>query len=391
MRLLISTGEVSGDLQGSFLVKALKKEAADRSLPLQVIALGGERMEAEGAELLANTASIGAIGFWEALPFVIPTLKAQKLVNKLLLKRPPDALVLIDYMGPNIRLGNQVRKVLPNIPITYYIAPQEWAWRLGDGGTTDLIKFTDKILAIFKEEAEFYSKRGGNVTWVGHPMLDNLRSLPDKKKAYKKLGIKDSEKVLLLFPASRSQELRYIAPTLLKAAFLLQQYDKSIFVVIPSGMKKFEDKLCKALKHFSVRGKVIPSKDVDYLKPYIFAAADIALGKSGTVNMEMALHNVPQIVGYKVGKVTAFIAKKILRFNVDHISPVNLLLKERLVPEFVQEEFKASAICNSAINLLEDPKSRLNMLNGYQNLKNSLGGPNVTQKAAKEILDLLDV
>ena len=137
MRLLISTGEVSGDLQGSFLINALQSEAAKRSCPLDLIAIGGPRMQAAGAELIADTAPIGSIGLLEAMPLVWPTLKTQKRVESFLKDRPPDAVVLIDYMGPNIRLGNKLRKTQPNIPIIYYIAPQEWAWRLGDSGTTN--------------------------------------------------------------------------------------------------------------------------------------------------------------------------------------------------------------------------------------------------------------
>ncbi len=120
MRLIISTGEVSGDLQGSFLVSALFKESEKRSIPLEIFALGGIRMKEAGAELIANTSSIGAIGFWEVLPYLIPTLKTQRTVDKMFAKTPPDALILIDYMGPNIRLGNKVRKLMPLLPIVYY-------------------------------------------------------------------------------------------------------------------------------------------------------------------------------------------------------------------------------------------------------------------------------
>ena len=150
MKLLISTGEVSGDLQGSLLIRALKEEAEKRLMHLEIIALGGQRMKESGAELICDTSSIGAIGFLEAIPYILPTLKAQSKISKYLRDDPPDGVVLIDYMGPNIKLGMKIKKLLPEIPIIYYIAPQEWAWRIGDGGTTDLINFTDKILAIFE-------------------------------------------------------------------------------------------------------------------------------------------------------------------------------------------------------------------------------------------------
>ncbi len=389
VRLLISTGEVSGDLQGSLLIKALKIEALRRSLNLELIALGGPRMRLAGAELVADTAPLGAIGLWEALPLIVPTLKVQSRVDRLLEERPPDAVVLIDYMGANIRLGNKLRRKMPSLPIVYYIAPQEWAWRLGDSGTTDLISFTDKILAIFKEEANFYTDRGGKVTWVGHPMIDTVRSLPNRSEAFEKLGIAPNQRLLLLMPASRKQELRYLMPTLSKAAALLQQWDPSIRVLVPSGQEAFEEPLRKALDQAGVNGKVLPAKKSSDLLPFIFAAADLALTKSGTVNMELALNGVPQVVGYRVSRITAFIARKLLRFKVDHISPVNLLLKERLVPEVVQAEFTPESIFELAVPLLENSKKRSLMLNGYERLRQTLGEPGVTSRAANEILDLV--
>ena len=389
MKLLISTGEVSGDLQGSLLINALKTNAEKRKIELEILALGGERMQEAGAKLIANTSSIGAIGFLEALPYVLPTLNAQSKIDNYLSSSPPDAVVLIDYMGPNIRLGLKVKKKFPNIPIIYYIAPQEWAWRLGDSGTTDLISFTDKILAIFEEEAKFYSNKGGNVKFVGHPMLDFYRNIPTKEESLKKIGLNSDQKLLLLIPASRKQELKYILPTLLKAAKLLQEKDPSITVLIPSGLNEFDELLNNSLKEYGVTGRIILSNEVDGLKPFLFSAAHLALAKSGTINMELALNSVPQIVGYKVSRVTAFFARYLLRFNVKYISPVNLLLNKMLIPEFVQEDFKAEKIFNAALKILEDNSTKEDIMIGYERLKDKLGKPGVTDRASKDILDLL--
>ena len=389
MKLLISTGEVSGDLQGSLLIKALKNNAEERKIKLDIIALGGERMRKAGAKLISNTSSIGAIGFLEALPYVLPTLNAQSKIDNFLNFSPPDAVVLIDYMGPNIRLGLKVKKTFPNIPIIYYIAPQEWAWRLGDSGTTDLINFTDKILAIFEEEAKFYSNKGGNVKFVGHPMLDFYRNIPTREEALKKIGLSYENKLLLIIPASRKQELKYILPTLLQVAKLLQEKDPSIIVFIPSGLQEFDEILVQSLKEYRIKGRVLNSIDVDKLKPFLFSAAHLALAKSGTINMELALNSVPQIVGYKVSRVTAFFARYLLRFNVKYISPVNLLLNKMLIPEFIQEDFKVDKILNSASKILEDVSIREDIMIGYKRLKDKLGKPGVTDRASKDILDLL--
>ena len=389
MKLLISTGEVSGDLQGSLLINALKTNAEKRKIELEILALGGERMQEAGAKLIANTSSIGAIGFLEALPYVLPTLNAQSKIDNYLSSSPPDAVVLIDYMGPNIRLGLKVKKKFPNIPIIYYIAPQEWAWRLGDSGTTDLISFTDKILAIFEEEAKFYLSKGGNVKFVGHPMLDFYRNIPTREESLRRIGLTSDQKLLLIIPASRKQELKYILPTLLKAAKLLQEKDPSITVLIPSGLNEFNELLNNSLKEYALSGRIILSNEVDDLKPFLFSAAHLALAKSGTINMELALNSVPQIVGYKVGRVTAFFARYLLRFNVKYISPVNLLLNKMLIPEFIQEDFKADKIFNAALKILEDNSTKEDIKLGYERLKDKLGKPGVTDRASKDILDLL--
>ena len=389
MKLLISTGEVSGDLQGSLLIKALKINSEKRKIELDILALGGERMREAGAQLISNTSSIGAIGFLEALPYVLPTLNAQSKIDNYLSSSPPDAVVLIDYMGPNIRLGLKVKKKFPNIPIIYYIAPQEWAWRLGDSGTTDLISFTDKILAIFEEEAKFYSNKGGNVKFVGHPMLDFYRNIPTREESLRKIGLTSDEKLLLIIPASRKQELKYVLPTLLKAAKLLQEKDPLITVLIPSGLKEFDEFLNNSLKEYGVTGRIILSNEVDDIKPFLFSAAHLALAKSGTINMELALNSVPQIVGYKVSRVTAFFAKYFLRFNVKYISPVNLLLNKMLIPEFIQEDFKVEKIFNAALSILEDNSTKEEIKLGYERLKDKLGKPGVTDRASKDILDLL--
>ncbi|ABM76317.1 Lipid-A-disaccharide synthetase [Prochlorococcus marinus str. NATL1A] len=389
MKLLISTGEVSGDLQGSLLINALKTNAEKRKIELEIIALGGERMQEAGAKLISNTSSIGAIGFLEALPYVLPTLNAQSKIDNYLNSSPPDAVVLIDYMGPNIRLGLKVKKKFPNIPIIYYIAPQEWAWRLGDSGTTDLISFTDKILAIFEEEAKFYSNKGGNVKFVGHPMLDFYRNIPTREESLRRIGLTSDQKLLLIIPASRKQELKYILPTLLKAAKLLQEKDPSITVLIPSGLNEFNELLNNSLKEYALSGRIILSNEVDDLKPFLFSAAHLALAKSGTINMELALNSVPQIVGYKVSRVTAFFARYLLRFNVKYISPVNLLLNNMLIPEFIQEDFKADKIFNAALKILEDNSTKEDIKLGYERLKDKLGKPGVTDRASRDILDLL--
>ena len=388
LRLLVSTGEVSGDLQGSLLVKALHQEAQRRGLGLEVVALGGERMERAGATLLANTTRMGAIGLLEAIPFVLPTLKLQRRLKRWFKGQPPDGVVLIDYMGPNVSLGLRLKRKFPQVPVTYYIAPQEWAFQFGSKGRTNLISFTNQILAIFQQEARFYRCRGANVTYVGHPLLDTIGQAPSREEACQQLGLDPEAPVLLLMPASRRQELRYMLPHIVEAAAQLQALNPSLQVVVSAGLPGFEAQLSHQLLRAGVRVQIVPAADSDRLKPALCAAANLAIAKSGTVNLELALRGVPQVVVYRVSRPTAFVARHILRFSVPHISPVNLVLGERLVPELLQEDLSAKAIVTQAVPLLNhEGVSRQTMLEGYGRLRQELGEPGVTQRAAAAILD----
>ncbi len=386
-KIFISTGEVSGDLHGSILSKALFDEAGKKSLDLEICGLGGERMKKEGVKILQDTTSISAIGIWEALPLILPTIRIQRRFYKILKKYPPDCLILIDYMGPNINIGTRLKRSRNNIPIYYYIAPQEWAWRVGNNSTTNLINFSDKIFAIFKQEANFYKRRGGNVFWVGHPMIDLTKKLPSKKDSRTILNLRPNQNILLLMPASRPQELKYILPTFLKTAKKLQLRYPSFVVYIPSCRRVFDEKFRKGLEKYEIKGKIISQQDDSKLMPYIYSLTKLALCKSGTVNMELALYGIPQIIGYRVSRVTAFIAKRILNFKVRFISPVNLLVKKFIIPEFVQKNFNEKKIFYKACRILDLTSEKTKIKKGYTLLKKELGEEGVVDRAAKEIIN----
>ena len=388
-KIFISTGEVSGDLHGSLLANALFNEAEKRSVDLEICGLGGERMRKEGVKILQDTTSISAIGIWEALPLIIPTIQIQKKFYKSLKNLSPNCLVLIDYMGPNIKIGRKLKSEKNKIPIYYYIAPQEWAWRVGNNSTTDLISFSDRIFAIFKQEANFYKRRGGNVLWIGHPMIDLIKKIPTKKDSRKILKLRANENILLIMPASRPQELKYVLPVFMQVARKLQQKYPNLIVYIPSCREVFDSKFKLALDKYKVKGKVVSQKDIEELKTHIYSLTKLALCKSGTVNMELALYGIPQIVGYRVSRVTAFIAKKILNFKVKFISPVNLLVKKLIIPEFVQKEFEVKKIYEKACRVIDRKSEKEKISKGYAYLKKELGQEGVVKRAAEEIINSL--
>ena len=192
-----------------------------------------------------------------------------------------------------------------------------------------------------------------------------------------------------MMPASRPQEIKYILPTFMKVAKKLQEKYPNLIVFIPSCRDTFEEKFAKALQRYNVNGRIVSSKDIEANKPFIYSLSKLALCKSGTVNMELALYGVPQVVGYKVSRVTAFIAKKILKFKVKFISPVNLLMKKLIIPEFVQKDFEVNRILKKSLLIMDKQNQKIKIKNGYKSLKKILGEKGVVQRAACEILDSL--
>ncbi|MDZ8105567.1 MAG: lipid-A-disaccharide synthase [Nostoc sp. DedQUE12a] len=384
MRIFISTGEVSGDLQGSLLITALKRQAVAMGLELEILALGGEKMQESGATLLGNTSSIGSMGILEGLPYVLPTLQVQRRAIAYLKQNPPDLVVLIDYMSPNLGIGTFMQQNLPHIPVVYYIAPQEWAWSLNLRRTNRIVGFTDKLLAIFPEEARYYRQQGAEVRWVGHPLVDRMQDAPSREAARATLGIAPEQIAIALLPASRRQELKYLLPIIFEAAQTIQAKLPEVHFWIPLSLEIYRQPIEKAIKHYGLRAKVLSGQQKE-----VFAAADLAISKSGTVNLELALLNVPQVVVYRLNAMTAWIARKFLKGSITFASPPNLVAMKPIVPEFLQEEATPENIIQAAMELLINPIRRQQTLADYQEMQRNLGEIGVCDRAAQEILGML--
>ncbi|MEC4894230.1 MAG: lipid-A-disaccharide synthase [Oscillatoria sp. PMC 1051.18] len=384
MRIFISTGEVSGDLQGALLIEGLQRQAKVNNLELEIFALGGDRMKAAGAILLGNTTNIGSVGILESIPFVLPTLQIQRRAKQFLRENPPDVLVLIDYLGPNITIGSYVKKHLPQVPIVYYIAPQEWVWSPPVGNTSRIVEITDLLLAIFTAEARYFQTKGVKVSWVGHPLLDRMQTAPNREAARKDLGIADDRLAIALFVASRQQELKYLLPIILTAAQQLQAKFPQAEFLIPLSIDSFHDLIQDNLQKYNLQATVIKGKTLTAI-----AAADLAITKSGTVNLEIALLNVPQVVIYRVNPVTMWIGRKFLNFSIPFMSPVNLVLMQEIVPELLQEKATPERIFQEAKELLINSARREEMQQNYQQMRENLGTRGAGDRAAQEIIQLI--
>ncbi|HEY9781482.1 MAG TPA: lipid-A-disaccharide synthase [Leptolyngbyaceae cyanobacterium] len=384
-RIFISTGEVSGDLQGALLVEALQRQATAAGLELEIMALGGDRMARAGATLLGNTIGIGSVGPWEALPFVLPTLKIQRQAKQYLQQHPPDLVVLIDYAGANLPLGNYIHRQMPQLPIVYYISPQMWVWWSNQRDIARLVGMTTQILAIFPEEARYFQAQGARVSWVGHPLVDRVQNAPSREQARAKLGIAAEELSVALIPASRRQELKYLLPAIFAAAQAIQAKLPGVNFLIPLSLEIYRQPIEQAIQDYGLRATVLSGQTLE-----VIAAADLAITKSGTVNLEIALLNVPQVVLYRVSRVTEWLAKNILKFSITFISPPNLVANKQIVPELLQEQATPENITQAALELLLNSQRRQQTLADYQQLRSCLGEVGVSDRAAQEILQMIN-
>ncbi|MCC5637375.1 lipid-A-disaccharide synthase [Nostoc sp. CHAB 5844] len=385
MRIFISTGEVSGDLQGSLLITAIQRQAIAAGLELEIVALGGEKMAKAGAKILGNTSAIGSMGLLESLPYILPTLLVQRKAIAYLKQNPPDLVVLIDYMGPNLGIGTYMQQNLPDVPVVYYIAPQEWVWSVSLRNTSRIVGFTDKLLAIFPQEARYFQENGGNVSWVGHPLIDRMQDAPNRQAARAELGIAPEQTAIALLPASRQQELKYLLPIIFQAAQTIQAKLPEVHFWIPLSLESFRQPIEAAIQSYGLQAKIVSGQQKE-----VFAAADFAITKSGTVNLELALFNVPQVVVYRLNAITVWIARKILKGSIPFASPVNLLVMKEIVPELLQEKATAENIIQAAIDLLLNPERRQQTLTDYAQMRQCLGEVGVCDRAAQEILQMLN-
>ena len=254
---------------------------------------------------------------------------------------------------------------------------------MNDKNTNEIVSITDRLLAIFPEEARYYKNQGASVTWVGHPLVDRLASAPSREAARKTLGIPPEEQAIVLSPASRKQELKFLMPTIFEAARTIQDQVPNAKFYIPLALDRYREAIKSAVQSYGLNAKLISREDTQMA----IAAADLAITKSGTVNLELALLNIPQVAIYRISRFTAWAGRNILKVKITFASPVNLVLMRTVVPELLQEEANVDRIVKESIALLSGP-AREKVLQDYQEVQKGLGAIGVCDRAAIEVFAL---
>jgi len=367
--ILMVAGEASGDAHGAELIQAIKEKQ-----PLaRVIGVGGPRMSAAGQEQLLDLSAHAVLGLAEVLKQYFKFRKFRDQILDLAKRERPDAVVLIDCSGFNLRLAPSLRRDLPGTRIVYYISPQVWASRAGR--VKAMQRDIDLLLSILPFEKAWFARVAPkfNVQWVGHPVLDRIRKVEVAQP---------NPNFVALLPGSRRTEVEKHLPELWNAALIMGRNRSDLKFILLSPNESIQKFSLQMLGKFPAPNFAF-EYNVGYAISHLSRCA-LAIVASGTASLECALVGIPQIVVYRVHPLTYAVGKRVVK--VKYLSMVNVMANEAIVPEFIQENLEASAVAQEALELLGNTPRRETMKRRVAEVVSTLGEPGASQRAAEAIL-----
>ena len=370
-KIMISVGEASGDLHGASVALALKAIQPD----IKLFGMGGQGMRAAGVDIVYDIADLGVIGFVEIIKNLPKLFRVRDMLGQLMDTERPDALVIIDYHGFNIRLAKIAKS--KGIPVISYICPKVWAW--GRGRAKEVAETVEKVAAIFPFEVDVYSEAGANVTFVGHPLLDIVKTTMSKTQAYEYFGASPEQPLVILLPGSRKQEIVNLLPVMLEAAVKIREEVPNCQFFLPVASTISREMLQNILREYNI--PVILTEKYTY---DLMNIAHMAIAASGTVTLEAAILKLPTVVIYKLATLTYLIGKMIIK--IPYISLPNIIAGRKIVPELVQYDVSADNITREAIPILTEPNVRNKMLTDLAEMCQKLGPTGAVERVAREIL-----
>ena len=357
MKLAIVAGEASGDLHASEVVRELKALA-----PVEAFGIGGDLLAAEGMTLLHHARERGVVGRFNVLRH-IPMFRRvfHELIERIAAERP-DVVFLIDYPEFNLRVAKRCREM--GLRVVYYISPQLWAWR--QGRVRHIAKYVDRMIVLFPFEAEFYEKHGVPVTYVGHPLIEQLAGIEKPERA-------DDVLRIALLPGSRRMEVHSLLPPMLDAVEILRRERTVDAYIVQAPTIHLEELETIA------RGRVpIVAND----RGQAVADADVSLSSSGTATLESAILGTPPVVMYRLSRATYALGKMLVR--VPYFSLVNIIAGKYVVPELIQKDVNGERIA-AEVRKLVAPERRDALRAELSRIRDRLGTPGTSRRVAEEI------
>lgn len=352
--------------------------ALRQRLDAHIFGMGGPQMRAAGVDIVMDYEEVAVVGITEIVKHLPSLLKAmEKIVSEAELRKPALA-ILTDFPGFHLRLA---RKLKPRgIRNVYYVCPQFWAWR---PWRVNLIRRRfEKALCIFPFEKEFFGKAGVPTEFIGHPLVEIVRTTKDRKQFCEENGLAAATALVTVLPGSRIAELEHHLPVLQEACARIHAKMPAQFVLAAANPKDIE--MLKEGWHSGLKLRVVAGETYNAL-----AASDVAIVSSGTATVEAALLDVPMVVVYRVSPLTATLAKPLVR--TPFFAMVNLIAERQVVPELVQDDFTPDRVAREALRLLQDPNARATVRTGLAEVRKRLGPRGAVDRAADAIARLLGV
>ena len=371
MKIYIIAGEASGDLHAADVIRELKKLKPS----LETRGWGGDLMQKEGTEIVKHYRDLAFMGFTEVIMNLRTILRNIDYCKEDILAFRPDALILVDYPGFNLRIAEFAKE--QNIPVYYYISPQVWAWK--SSRVYKIKRVVERMFVILPFERDFYKKFNYDVSYVGHPLPDVIRrrkeNFSDRKQFLSKHSLSEKP-IIALLPGSRSQEIARMLPLMLSVKQAFSDY-QFIVAAAPSQPPAF---------YKSVMGNahVTIIEDGTY---ELLANSEAALVTSGTATLETALMNVPQVVCYKGGNVSYLIARSLVK--VAYISLVNLIMEREVVKELIQKNLNPKSL-HMELKKILDTTIRKRIFKDYAELTEKLSTGGAAAQTALHIARDLD-
>jgi len=370
MRILIVTGEASGDLHGAHLAKAIM--ALDPTTEL--VGIGGPSMRAAGVNLVPGVPQLDVMGLI-GLSAIRAMLQRVRAIRRVLKAEAWDLVVLIDNPGLNFHFARVAKAA--GRRVLYYIAPQLWAWR--PGRMKWIQRRVDHVVVILPFEPELYHRAGVRCTFVGHPLLDMVAEHYDRAKLRREFGLSESARVVGLLPGSRVSEVEMLLPVLLKTAAQLVLAEPGTQFILAQA-SSIDDNLIQTL----LRDSPVPVRVVHDRASEVMALSDVLLIASGTATLQAAVVGTPMVLLYKTSPLTYRLARWLI--TVKWIGLVNLVGGRLIVPELVQEDATDERLCREVLHLLRDPSAYNDMKEGLRQVRLSLGEPGASSRAAQVVL-----
>lgn len=380
LKIYLIAGEPSGDALGARLMRALKSKTAGE---VEFFGIGGDTMEKEGMKSLFDISELAIMGLCEVIPSIPKVLKRIRQTVDDILRIRPDVVISIDSWSFGSRVQKKLRALKTGIPQVHYVAPQVWAWKKKRAKT--MHKYVDRLLTLLPQEPKYFTPYGLQTDFVGHPVIESPVINGDKEVFRQKYKIDNDKKIICLLPGSRHNEVSRLLPVFLEAAELLKQQHPELFFVIPT-VKTVAARVKAMLANASLPVLVVEGEEDRH---NAMSAATAAIAASGTVALELAIADVPHIIGYKVAPLTAALVKHFLHIQFVNLS--NILLGREIVPELLQERCIAANIVLYINRFLEQDSFYRYQKEGFQKVRTvlGLGEQKPSENAADIILNMI--